>query len=187
MALSALVPLLIQSGPTLIRSIGGLFGSEGKAASEQAAKWVESVTDTEVGPVLSAAQAASMLEKKLYQLPASMQETLLTMKTELEKVHNEREQNQQLFELGLHKETQATIRHGDTGGNRYVKETRPKMARLSTYAAIAYSFLFQGLAVAGHGSGIDWGILTAIYSPALAYMGMRTADAFSRYKNTNSR
>ena len=179
MALTGLIPLLIQSGPTLIRSIGSLFGRDGEQAASKAADLVEAVGN------LAEPRAHAYLKDQLATLPPAQQQALLAMQTKLESIKAEREKNRLQFEHQVHQETQTTIRHGDTDGNPYVKETRPLLARLSTYGALLYVFLCQGLSVAGEGSGVDWAVLSAIYSPALTYMGMRTADKFSIRKPVN--
>lgn len=81
-----------------------------------------------------------------------------------------------------HEQQQETIRSGDNAEDEYVRRTRPKMARLSFYFGTAYLFFLELLSAFGKGDGADEMLLMAIYSPALAYMGFRTVDAFSRYK-----
>jgi hypothetical protein len=81
-----------------------------------------------------------------------------------------------------HQEQQETIRSGDNSSDEYVRHTRPLMARQSWYGGALYAIGFEAAKVAGYGSGADLEIGLVIMAPALAYMGFRTADKFSRFK-----
>jgi hypothetical protein len=81
-----------------------------------------------------------------------------------------------------HHEQQETIRSGDNASDKYVRHTRPLMARQSWYGGALYAIGFEAAKVAGYGSGADLEIGLVIMAPALAYMGFRTADKFSRFK-----
>ena len=185
---AGLTSLLIESGPTLIRSLGNMFGGSGQQAANITADLVASVTG------LSDKKAASAeLGYQLSQLPPETIAELEGINVQLENIKVERdriamqtEKNQQDYDRGIHQQTQQTIRNGDQNGTDYVKETRPKIARLSTYAAIAYAFIFQLLTAFDKGDGVDVWILSALFSPALTYMGVRTVDAFSRFKTGRS-
>lgn len=90
-------------------------------------------------------------------------------------------QAEQQFEAELTKRVQADASSGDP----YTQRTRPMIARQSWYAGCGYigvsvaSQLFpQYVAMIV----LDWGILMAIYSPALTYMGVRSFDKWSRVK-----
>jgi hypothetical protein len=71
--------------------------------------------------------------------------------------------------------------HGDT----YVKHTRPLLARLAFYAGTAYALLAWGATTAAPLLGFalvpgpSVQVLTMLYTPLLAYMGLRTWDGFS--------
>ena len=81
-----------------------------------------------------------------------------------------------------HEQQQETIRTGDTAEDEYVRRTRPKMARQSFYAGAIYVLLFELLTAFDVGGGADMALAGALFSPALAYMGFRTLDAFSGHK-----
>lgn len=176
LTIATLVPLLLKTGPTILRTVGGLFGSGGKKAANTAAQLVETVAG------LDPKAAEAELSYKLSQLPPEQLVALESMKIQLEKIQAEREQNRFHYEVNIHSQTQKTIRNGDKNGTDYVKETRPKLARLSTYAAIAYTFIFEGLAAGDIGDGAEIWILSALFTPALTYVGARSVDAFSKYK-----
>lgn len=173
----ALVSLLINAGPTLIRSVGSLFGEKGSKAAETAADIVESVAGLE-----DRATAEAIAAKQLDRLPSETLLELENLKVKLAAIEAEREKTRLTHERGMHEQTQHTIRQGEVGGDDYVKQTRPKIARLSTYAAISYVFAFEMLAFFYQTREMNWAVLSAIYSPALTYMGMRTVDAFSKHK-----
>ena len=81
-----------------------------------------------------------------------------------------------------HHEQQASIRSGDNASDEYVRHTRPLMARQSWYAGALYAIGFEAAKVAKYGNGADLEIGLVIMAPALAYMGFRTADKFSKVK-----
>lgn len=83
-----------------------------------------------------------------------------------------------------HEQQQETIRSGDNAEDEYVRRTRPKMARMSFYSGVIYLFLFELLAAFDKGDGANEILLGTLFSPALAYMGFRTVDAFSKYKGS---
>lgn len=113
----------------------------------------------------------------------------------LEVQRMESEERQQLRQLGFeqarqkladkqhqHQQQQETIRSGDNAEDEYVRRTRPKIARYSFIAGAAYVLIFELLAVFAKADGADMALAGAVFSPALAYMGFRTLDAFSRHK-----
>jgi hypothetical protein len=81
-----------------------------------------------------------------------------------------------------HHEQQESIRSGDNASDEYVRHTRPLMARQSWYGGALYAIGFEAAKVFGYGTGADLEIGLVIMAPALAYMGFRTADKFSRAK-----
>ena len=71
--------------------------------------------------------------------------------------------------------------HGDT----YVKHTRPRLARLAFWGGTVYALLSWGLStvaplLGAHTAipGPSVSVLTMLYTPMLAYMGLRTWDGF---------
>lgn len=81
-----------------------------------------------------------------------------------------------------HEQQQETIRSGDNAEDEYVRRTRPKIARRSFVAGAAYVLIFELIAAFTDFEGADMALAGAIFSPALAYMGFRTLDAFSKHK-----
>lgn len=75
-----------------------------------------------------------------------------------------------------HHEQQETIRGGDNASDEYVRHTRPRIARQSWFATIAYCIGFEGAQALGGATGADPTIAGILIAPAGAYMGFRTAD-----------
>lgn len=87
-----------------------------------------------------------------------------------------------------HSETEQTARAEQQSGDEYVRRTRPGLARKSAYATFGYALVtgvvFPMLEVFVDGApklpGLDGFIISALFSPCLTYMGVRTIDAFSK-------
>jgi hypothetical protein len=75
-----------------------------------------------------------------------------------------------------HKQTQETIRTGDTALDEYVRRTRPRMARESWLALIAYCFVCLAFRIFDGTDLFNGAIASVIASPAWAYLGLRTFD-----------
>lgn len=76
-----------------------------------------------------------------------------------------------------HTEQQQTIRTGDTAEDLYVRHTRPKMARQSWYATMAYVIAFEGMRAAGvFEFGATMELAFVLVAPAGAYLGFRSLD-----------
>lgn len=87
-------------------------------------------------------------------------------------------------------EIQETARAEQASGDEYVRRTRPSLARKSAYVTFGYALVtgvvFQALNAAFnlHLPGPEASIITVMFSPCLAYMGVRTIDAFSKTGKT---
>lgn len=81
-----------------------------------------------------------------------------------------------------HREQQETIRSGDNSSDEYVRRTRPLMARQSWYGGALFAIGMEGAKMAGYGTGANLEIALVIMAPALAYMGFRTMDKFTKAK-----
>lgn len=168
MSLSLLASALLTLGPEAIKLIGRKFG-KGEVAAV-AADVVSTVGSLYVNP--EARQAA--LEQSLNQLNPAELDELLEMRTVLEQEATKR-----------HQATQQTIQNGDNSQDQYIRQTRPLMARLSMYASILYAVGFEGLAAAGSGTGASFDVLLWLFTPALAYMGLRTIDGYAPYSKSS--
>jgi len=170
----ALAALAVQQGPALIRGISSLFG--GSTTADKVADMVEQVS----GIGLTAAQQQASVADQLGRItdPAILVE-LEKLKLELEKEQTRRQELALQDKQAEHRETQQSIRAGDSASDEYVRHTRPLMARQSWAAAAGYVVVFAGLKAFGYGDGADVEMAMLLISPAWAYIGFRSLDGFA--------
>ncbi|WP_380238360.1 hypothetical protein [Klebsiella michiganensis] len=188
--LSTVASVLLKAGPSLVRTVGGWFGSDTARAADSVASIVETVNGA-ISPV----DQQRVLEQKLAQLPPEQLVQLETLKVQLQQFQLERDKALLADQQAAHHEQQETIRNGDNATDEYVRQTRPLMARLSLYSSIAYVMVMslgqQAGAVAGafgHAFSMpapDWDISLMLATPALGYLGFRTLDGFARYSKSS--
>ncbi|HBU6155949.1 TPA: hypothetical protein MC441_005531 [Klebsiella variicola] len=188
--LSTVASVLLKAGPSLVRTVGGWFGSDTARAADSVASIVETVNGA-----IKPADQQRVLEQKLAQLPPEQLVQLETLKVQLQQFQLERDKAQLADQQAAHHEQQETIRNGDNATDEYVRQTRPLMARLSLYSSIAYVMIMslgqQAGAVAGafgHAFSMpepDWDIALMLATPALGYLGFRTLDGFARYSKSS--
>lgn len=178
LTLAALATTLIQSGPALIRGIGGLFDDNTATVANSVAALTERVTKT-THPQME-------MEQALKNLPSESLLTLQNVAKELDVAKARIEADKAARTLQstetLHQQTQATLQNGDNASGEYVRQTRPKMARFSGYSGALYIIITELCSVIDKGDGANWELASILFTPLLAYMGLRTADAFSRFK-----
>ncbi|EHS93372.1 hypothetical protein KQJ77_19785 [Klebsiella oxytoca] len=188
--LSTVASVLLKAGPSLVRTVGGWFGSDTARAADSVASIVETVNGA-----INPADQQRVLELKLAQLPPEQLVQLETLKVQLQQFQLERDKAQMADQQAAQHEQQETIRNGDNATDEYVRQTRPLMARLSLYSSIAYVMIMslgqQAGAVAGafgHAFSMpepDWDIALMLATPALGYLGFRTLDGFARYSKSS--
>ncbi|MGR0256931.1 hypothetical protein R8555_05355 [Klebsiella pneumoniae] len=188
--LSTVASVLLKAGPSLVRTVGGWFGSDTARAADSVASIVETVNGA-----INPADQQRVLEQKLAQLPPEQLVQLETLKVQLQQFQLERDKAQMADQQAAQHEQQETIRNGDNATDEYVRQTRPLMARLSLYSSIAYVMIMslgqQAGAVAGafgHAFSMpepDWDIALMLVTPALGYLGFRTLDGFARYSKSS--
>lgn len=188
--LSTVASVLLKAGPSLVRTVGGWFGSDTSRAADSVASIVETVNGA-----INPADQQRVLEQKLAQLPPEQLVQLETLKVQLQQFQLERDKAQMADQQAAQHEQQETIRNGDNATDEYVRQTRPLMARLSLYSSIAYVMIMslgqQVGAVAGafgHAFSMpepDWDIALMLATPALGYLGFRTLDGFARYSKSS--
>lgn len=188
--LSTVASVLLKAGPSLVRTVGGWFGSDTSRAADSVASIVETVNGA-----INPADQQRVLEQKLAQLPPEQLVQLETLKVQLQQFQLERDKAQMADQQAAQHEQQETIRNGDNATDEYVRQTRPLMARLSLYSSIAYVMIMslgqQAGAVAGaFGQAFsmpepDWDIALMLATPALGYLGFRTLDGFARYSKSS--
>nr|DAJ05574.1 MAG TPA: hypothetical protein [Caudoviricetes sp.] len=188
--LSTVASVLLKAGPSLVRTVGGWFGSDTSRAADSVASIVETVNGA-----INPADQQRVLEQKLAQLPPEQLVQLETLKVQLQQLQLERDKAQMADQQAAQHEQQETLRNGDNATDEYVSQTRPLMARLSLYSSIAYVMIMslgqQAGAVAGafgHAFSMpepDWDIALMLATPALGYLGFRTLDGFARYSKSS--
>lgn len=154
--------------------IGSLLGGPaGGAVGGLVASWLGVEADADA--VMRKLQADPESLAKLQQMEIEERMQLRQLQFEQAKLQLTDKQHQ-------HEQQQETIRSGDNAEDEYVRRTRPKIARHSFVAGAAYVLLFELIAAFTSADGADMALAGAIFSPALAYMGFRTLDAFSKHK-----
>ena len=177
--MAPLIQLLLSAGPTVIRMIGERFGSSGKGVADKVARAVESAQGN--------SNAEASINHVVQNMTSDEIDVFSHMQLELEKIKAEREKNQLAHDLGLYTQEQQTHRTEAKHGNDYVKETRPRIARQSAAVCFIYVLTFELIELISRimgntVDGADWQIASALLTPCLGYMGMRTLDAFSKWK-----
>ncbi|WP_262032680.1 holin family protein [Serratia liquefaciens] len=188
--ISTVASLLMKAGPSVLRSIGSLFGGDTAKTANSVAGIVETV-----GNAVSPQDQQRVLEQKLAQLSPEQLVQLESLKVQLQQFQLERDKAVLADRQAAHHEQQETVRNGDNSVDEYVRRTRPLMARLSLYSSILYVLLLaigqQGASIstaAGHAMVMpepDWDIALMLAMPALTYLGFRTLDGFARYSKSS--
>ena len=183
--LSTIASVLLKAGPSVMRTVGSWFGGDTAKTADSVAGIVESVNGA-----INPQDQQRVLEQKLAQLPPEQFVQLESLKVQLEQYQLERDKSLLADQQAAHHEQQETIRNGDNATDEYVRQTRPRMARLSLYSSIAYVMLMsvgqQAGAVAGaygHAFSMpapDWDIALM-----LASLGFRTLDGFARFSKSS--
>jgi len=173
---------LLDAGPAMIRGIGNLFGGKTAEVVNTAANIVESVR--------GAKDPETVLADRLKGLPAEdlveLEKVTGEIKVELAKVEERREENRLNAETQRHNQSQETIRTEAVHGTDYVKETRPKMARMSGWAMVIYVLVAEVanmISTAWGGAdlgGANVALAGMLFTPCGTYMTMRTFDGFTK-------
>ena len=162
--------LLGSAAPLVGSLVGGpLGGSVGALIADKLG------VENDPSKILEKLQTDPEAMVKIKQMESEERQQLRQLKFEEAKLESQERKHR-------HETTQKTIQTGDTAEDEYVRQTRPKMARMSFYFGTAYLFLFEIARAFDYGSGADAIMLGTAYGPAFTYMGMRTVDAFSKYK-----
>lgn len=170
------VSLLLTAGPSILRGIGSLFG--GKAG--EVAEKVAGVADAIQGKTPTAQRQA--MQEVVDSLPPEAMVELKKIANEAQRIEADREARQLEHAETMHHDTQETARVEAASTDQYVRRSRPKMARWSFYAGVAYAMVMSIAHLFEYGAGPVMSILSLILSPGLTYMGARTVDAFSKHK-----
>ncbi|MDA8488551.1 hypothetical protein [Kluyvera sp. Awk 3] len=188
--LTTIASVLLKAGPSLVRTVGSWFGGDAAKTADSVAGIVETVNGA-----INPQDQQRVLEQKLAQLPPEQFVQLESLKVQLESYQLERDKALLADQQAAHHEQQETIRNGDNATDEYVRQTRPRMARLSLYSCIAYVMAMSlgqmvgaVAAIYGHALSMpapDWDISLMLATPALGYLGFRTLDGFARYSKSS--
>lgn len=169
---------LLTAGPALLRAVGRMFGGK----TEEVAVKVANVVDA----VRGKPDAEEQVQKAISALPPEEQVELQRIQLESEKIRADVRKSEIDADTKQQAEAQATIRAELQYGNDYVKETRPRIARMSGVATALYVLVAEAanrISQAWGGPSVDGAsveVALMLFSPCGTYMTMRTIDAFSK-------
>ncbi len=169
--LTAIASTALKAGPTLIRTVGNLFGSSKTA--EKVASAVETIDIEYSHRTDDSAPRQQRLEQALQRLSPTELLQLETLQTELARIEADREARQQRHQETLFSEGQHTIREGDKSTHPTVLKCRPNLAYISMIATAIYVLGMSIASAFNYGSGADMAVAAFLISPAGAYMGLR--------------
>lgn len=157
----------------------------GLVANAILAKGKEAI-EKKTGLDLSRASLTPEEMTKLKQFELEHEATLMQLRIEDNRLETELRKAEIAADLGFMEAAQETGRIEVQSADEYVRRTRPRLARLSFYSGLGYVVctgvvfpIASALTVLSL-PDLDAYILGAIYSPCLAYVGVRSVEAFSR-------
>ncbi|MDO6497343.1 hypothetical protein [Photobacterium sanguinicancri] len=165
----SLASSLLKAGPTLIKTVGGLFGEKSSSTAIKVADAVEQVSASLTSPEAQQLKVEQLLKTLS---PAELKQ-LETVQVELAQIDAEREARQLAHQETIFETGQQTIRAGDSSANDNVASCRPNLAYISMSATAIY---VVGMSLANawsYGLGPDMAVAAFLISPAGAYMGLR--------------
>lgn len=170
---------LLAVGPSMIRMVGKMFGGK----TEEVAGNVADVVDSVRG--LDKSTAQSKIKEALQSLPPEALIEMKKIEVQIAEIERDREANRLKADTDQFKTSQETIQTEMATGDEYVRHTRPKMARISTYTGLGYMLLAEIISriaqINGKTiSGADVVLAGTLLGPAGFYMTMRTVDAFTK-------
>lgn len=160
-----IIALLSSLAPMAIRAAGAVIGG----GTEKAATVIADVIEGSGGN-----EAA--VERAINNLPPELQTKLAELANEAQRIDNERRARELQHDETMHAETQTTARVEASSNDPYVRRTRPGLARKSFYLGGFYIIAFEALEAFSYGDGADILLAGSLLSPALTYIGVRTAD-----------
>jgi hypothetical protein len=151
-----------------VKLIGSLLLGNAPGAIAAGVSLVSSATGTsDPGEALAALQNPEVmvrLKELYYQEEQSVREHIRAMSE---------------LEIKSQQTTQDTIRAGDAAEDPYIRHTRPKMAKQSWTATVAYCVGCFGVYAITRENLFDVYLAGFLATPAAAYLGLRTGDKFA--------
>ncbi|MCP5230678.1 MAG: hypothetical protein H6948_01045 [Zoogloeaceae bacterium] len=173
---------LLTVGPTVLRAVGALFGADSTAG--QVAGKIADVADAVAGQPPARQRAA--VNDAVDRLTPAEREALGKIQVRLARIEAEREARRLQHDETLAGQVAATAQAEQVHGTDYAKNTRPMLARRSGLTGLVVGGLWTVAYLADLALGTgrvpppDAMVISALMGMAYAYMGMRTADGFSR-------
>lgn len=183
---------LLSIGSGLLRLTGSAFGGNTATTTDKIANIVDQVQG------LPKAAAEARMSAVLNGLTPDEIAELQRVGTRALEIKAEVEKSKLAAETAQQAQGQETARVEVQSSDEYVRRTRPRLARHSAYAAFAYAVctavafpliqfitgLFYPEAKVPELPTVQEWMVIALFTPCAAYMGVRTADAFSRSGKT---
>ncbi|AYV12976.1 hypothetical protein [Shewanella algae] len=146
LTLAGISTTLLKAGPAIINTVSHWFDGDKRDTAQTVARLV--------GEVAVAADPHDALRQSLTQLPPAQ---ILRL-----------QEIADAAETARHRETQLTIRAGDSSEDEFVRRARPLAALLCVIGTLVYVIASQL-----SGINIDIELVLLLLSPALVYMGLR--------------
>ncbi|MGF1727193.1 hypothetical protein [Photobacterium nomapromontoriensis] len=167
--LISLASSLLKAGPTLIKTVGGLFGEKSGQTAVKVADAVEQIS----GSLSSPDSQQVKMEQLVKTLTPEEIKQLEKIQVELAQIDAEREARQLEHEETIFSVGQATIQRGDQSTSDKVAACRPNLAYISAFSGSIYVIGAEALHAIGKGDGPDMVIAGIMFALATAYMGIR--------------
>lgn len=129
-----LAKTLLSAGPTLIKTVGGMFGDSASETAVRMANKIEQI-DKSIAPF---EVKQKHVVNELNKLSPQELERMGKVQVELAKIEAEREARQLEHEETIFESGQQTIRAGDKSSHWFVALTRPLLALISACSASYY-------------------------------------------------
>ena len=170
--MAPLVALLLKNG----------LGLLGNAVLAKGKEWVEEKIGINIEEAVQTPGGLASLR----QAEMAHEEVMLQLRVDDNRITAELERARIAGDVAFQAAAQETARIDAQSTDKYVRRTRPSIARKSFYMGSAYAIISGVIfpiinAVTSAGlPALDPYILGAIYSPCLTLMGVRSVEAFSR-------
>ncbi|MDX1301206.1 hypothetical protein [Photobacterium sp.] len=164
-----LAKTLLSAGPTLIKTVGGMFGDSASETAVRMADKIEQIDKSIVPFEVKQKHVANELNK----LSPEELERMGKVQVELAKIEAEREARQLEHQETIFATGQQTIQAGDKSQSKKVAACRPNLAYISAISGSLYVLGAEGLQAFSKGDGADMVIAGIMFALATAYMGIR--------------
>ena len=172
---------MISVGSATLRAVGKMFGGKTEEVTEKVAGFVDEVR------ALPEKQAEATLTQRMAAMPPEELVELKKCEVELAKIHAQTVQKHLETQAKMHEIFQNRVIAEINSKDEIVRQTRPKMAKESFLLGSSYVLLvalsqFLASIFPGSATAMEFNpqIAAFAYSAAYGYLGLRTADGFTR-------